>query len=149
MMLASLLLIGLVLADGIQAVPAGSTVTHPGGKAVEVTVPSYLLPGPYYDEALRKGLGFDACQPALDRCVERTVTMAGQVQDALDACVSQAHEDDQLTADLTRDLQTARTSQMTAEIRVHDLRVQRNAAWIVTGVLLTVIGVEVGVKIAD
>jgi len=119
----------------IRQIPVGSTVTVKG-IASTIQMDSYLLPGPYYDQALVAARQLEVCRPALVACQDSALALSTRVQDALKACVEQYDADDTSMEDLRVKWQTELMARTSAEARLREVRGQRNLAWGITGGLV-------------
>tara|TARA_Y100000034_G_scaffold116891_1_gene155784 strand:+ start:2021 stop:2473 length:453 start_codon:yes stop_codon:yes gene_type:complete len=122
--------------DGIQQVEEGSTVTPPSGEVWAVGEHSYLLPEPYYNQALVKARQLDIYRPALEQCLDLGSQWAGQTQAALLAVSELADSDTALTNDLVAQIAAMESRALTAEAQVGSLKMQRTVAWAITGGLI-------------
>jgi hypothetical protein len=124
------------LSEGIVKVPEGSRLTFPDGKVGDVTQFSFLLPEPYYDQALVKAKRLEIVEPAYKACVEDSLYWMEKAKAALASTEEQMDADEALVDKLTIDIQQLESRALTAETKLAQAKVQRNTAWAITGGLV-------------
>lgn len=124
------------LAEGINKVDAGVVLLLADGTKFRIPVKSWLLPDPYYREAITKAKQLEVYQPALDTCTTKALDLQIQVAQAMDTCSEQFASDETLIADLNNQVRSLETRALTTEGQNKDLRSQRNVAWAITGGLV-------------
>lgn len=127
-----------LLSEGIQLVPPGSLLVLPGDQPQRYSVggKAFLLPEPYYNNALAKGKALAICEPALDTCTDKALELRSQCNERLNGCLAQFDVDEDILADILADRNQWETRALVAETALKEAHRDKWVAWAVTGGLV-------------
>lgn len=132
MLLLSLWLTVASAQDEVTLVPAGSQVVTPD-ETFEVREKSWLLTDPTFREAVAQGKELEIVKPALSDCTNTTVDLTAKIQTVAKQCLTQFDGDQARIDQLVKDYAVMEQRAVTAESRLHEVKVQRAIAWSILG----------------
>lgn len=113
----------------------GVQVVEPG-KSITAKTRSYLLPEAYYDSCLVNAQQVETFREAYGQCLIQSEWALEQSRTTFGLAKDQFGTDAQLVEDLTHKVAVLEVGLQTEQIRVKEVKSQRNIAWGITGGLL-------------
>jgi len=131
-----LLTLSTAMAGDIIPVPEGSSLTLTNSVVVPVGVQSYLLPELKYKSCLIAAQNLPVAEAGLTQCQAQATWALTQAREALEISKIQFDADENTVNELTTSVVQLGSDLDAANVKIKDLKSQRNTAWAITGGLV-------------